>query len=45
MHKNWLKEDQERTHKLTQILYANVIKICYEISVKYQLPKRAIVVK
>jgi hypothetical protein len=32
-------------HKLSRILDANVMKICYENLVKYQLSKRSIDVK
>jgi hypothetical protein len=45
MHKNRLKKDQERMFKLSWMLNANVMKICYKNSAKYQLSKRAIDVK
>jgi hypothetical protein len=45
MHKNRLKKDQKRMHKLSRILDVNIMKICYENSAKYQLSKRAIDVK
>jgi hypothetical protein len=37
--------NSERIQKLSRILNVNVMKICYENSIKYQLLKRAIDVK
>jgi hypothetical protein len=43
--KNRHKNNSVRTQQLSWMLYTNVMKICYEKSIKYQLLKRAIDVK
>jgi hypothetical protein len=37
--------NSERMQQLSRILDVNIIKVCYENSIKYQLSKRAIDVK